>query len=150
VCTLYGRMASSNELVACKSLGIHPLRLFWPALGVALVLSLLTVWLYDLAVTWCYRGVQHVVIDAVEDIAYGMLRSQRAFQYGPLSVTVKRVDARRLVQPTFTFQADDSSATVTITAQEAELRSPPGSGVLTVTCRHGTVDIGGTSFDFPD
>ena len=32
---------------------------------------------------------------------------------------------------------------MTLTAEEAELRSSPGTGVLTLVCRNGQVEIGG-------
>ena len=34
VCSVFGRMAAANELVALKSLGINPLRVVWPVLVV--------------------------------------------------------------------------------------------------------------------
>jgi lipopolysaccharide export system permease protein len=39
---------------------------------------------------------------------------------------------------------------MTITAEEAELRSNLKENLLTVSCRNGTVDMGGATFDFPD
>src|SRR5262245_8110342 len=43
-CSVYGRLASANEVVAVKSMGISPMVLFWPALLLAGALSIATVW----------------------------------------------------------------------------------------------------------
>ncbi len=150
VAIVYGRMAGTNEVVAIKSLGISPMAFLWPTILLSVVLSIITVWLNDVAMTWGYYGVQRVVIDAVEDIIYGILRTQHSYTNRALSITVKRVEGRTLIHPTFTFQANGDTPAVTIFAEEAELRSYPGSGVLTIICRNGTVDAGGTTFDFPD
>src|SRR6185369_14961241 len=52
ICLVYGRMSADNEIVASKALGITPLELLWPAWTVAFLLSLLGVWLNDLAYSW--------------------------------------------------------------------------------------------------
>ena len=52
-CTsVFARMSGANEVVAAKALGISPMVLVWPALALAASLSLVTVWLNDLAVSW--------------------------------------------------------------------------------------------------
>ncbi len=40
------------------------------------MLSLLTFWLNDIAFSWSEQGIKRVVIDAVEEIAYSVLRTQ--------------------------------------------------------------------------
>src|SRR5690606_13687447 len=73
-CSVYGRLASGNEVVAVKASGISPMQLFWPVLVLAFLLSLLTVWLNDVAVSWGRQGMARVVIESVEEIAYSRLR----------------------------------------------------------------------------
>jgi lipopolysaccharide export system permease protein len=150
VAIVYGRMAGTNEVVAIKSLGISPMVFVWPTILLSIVLSFITVWLNDVAMTWGYYGVQRVVIDGVEDIMYGILRSQHSYTNRGLSIIVKRVEGKTLVNPTFTFPANGDTPPATVTCQEAELRSNPGSGVLTIICRNGTVDVGGTTYNFPN
>ncbi len=120
--SVYGRMSGSNEVVAIKSLGISPMAVIWPCFVLSFLLSLLTVWLNDVAVTWGQNGIQRVVIESVEDIVYTMLRTQRSYTSRNLSIMVKAVDGKRLIQPTFNITPDDQPP-VTITAREAELRS---------------------------
>ena len=72
-CTVYGRMASANEIIALKAAGISPWVIFWPVLALGTSLSLLTVWLNDVTVTWGKAGIRRVVIESVEEIAYSKL-----------------------------------------------------------------------------
>lgn len=149
--TVYGRMSGSNEVVAIKSLGISPMVVLWPCLILASFLSLLTVWLNDAAITWGQAGVQRVVIEAVEEIVYGMLRTQRSYSNKNVSILVRGVEGRTLLSPTFTFGAADGKPPLTVTAKEAEIRSD--GEVLSIVCRNGTAEGEGKSgfkFVFPD
>jgi len=92
--TVYGRMSGSNEVLALKSLGIPPTTILWPTLVGAFLISLVTVWLNDLAVSWGRQGAEQVVIDAVEEIAYSMLRTQRHYSSSGFAINVKRVEDR--------------------------------------------------------
>jgi lipopolysaccharide export system permease protein len=150
VSSVYGRMSGAGEVTTIKSAGINPTSILWPTFAFAVFLSFVTVWLNDVAMSWGYLGVQRVVVNAVEDIAYGMLRSQRSYSTKAFSVSVKRVEGRKLIQPLFTFQPTGDAPAVTISAREAELRSSPGSGVLVVSCRDASVDVGGATADFPN
>ncbi len=150
VAIVYGRMSSSNEIVAIKSLGINPMVVVWPTLFLAVVLSLTTVWLNDLAMSWGYHGMQRVVIDALEDIAYGTLRTHGSISRPAFSATVKKVEGRKLIAPIFTLPAGERGGLVAIRAESAELRSNPGSGVLTILLFNGTVDGPDFHAEFPN
>jgi lipopolysaccharide export system permease protein len=133
VCLVYGRMSADNEVVATKALGISPLALLWPAYALAFALSLVGVWLNDLAYSWGQLGVQRVVIQSVEEIAYGMLRTQRSYANQRFSIVVKAVEGRRLIRPFMTFQpSNDLQSTLTISAAEAELRSDLTKNTMTL------------------
>ena len=139
--SVYGRMSGSNEVVAIKSLGISPMAVLWPCFILATFLSLLTVWLNDVAITWGQAGIQRVVIEGVEDIVYGMLRTQRSYTNKNITILVKAVDGRRLIQPTFTFAATEDQPSKTITAREAEIRCD--GELLTFVFRHATIEAQG-------
>lgn len=137
VSMVYGRISASNEVVAIKALGIHPAVLLWPAVVLAFLLSLTTVWLNDVAVSWGYRGIQRVVLEAVEDIVYGTLRTQKSFSSRNLSIHVKQVDGHKLIEPTISFQGKDDGRSITVTAAEAEMHTDLVANVLTIRCRDG-------------
>ena len=140
---VYGRMAGSNEVVAIKALGISPMVLVWPTLAAAFLLSLVTVWLNDLAVSWGRNGAQRVIIEAVEEIAYSMLRTQRSYSSPQFAINVKEVRGRKLIHPVLSLKAGNDTPGVTITAEEAELRSDREENVLKIILRNGTADVEG-------
>jgi lipopolysaccharide export system permease protein len=132
-CSVYGRLAASNEVVAIKSLGISPMVLFWPAYVLAAAVSIGTVWLNDVAVSWGRSGMRRVVIESVEEVAYAKLAQQKSFATKNFAINVKAIEGRKLIRPTFTFQPrspDDPGFTVT--AEVAELRSDFTNDTLTV------------------
>lgn len=120
---VYGRMSSSNEIVALKSAGISPMVVLWPALILSVVLSFASVWLNDVAVSWGVEGLQRVAIESVEDIAYSMLRTQRSYSTKEFSINVKRVEERKLIRPTVIFQPKADRPALTIEADYAEMSS---------------------------
>ena len=92
VCSVFGRISASRELVALKSLGISPTAVVRPALALAFLVSLITVWLVDVAFSWGHAGIQRVILESAEEIAYGVLRTQRSYSTRQFSITVGRVD----------------------------------------------------------
>lgn len=148
---VFGRMSSSNEITASKSLGISPMIFLWPVYVLACALSLGAVWINDLAVSWGQTGVQRVVLESVEEIAYSMLRSQRSYTSKQFSIIVKGVEGRKLIQPVFTFEARGDNPAVTLQVEEAELTADAKAGTLTISCRNGTLDVQGqASVTFAD
>ena len=141
VCSLYGRLAAANEVVAVKSLGISPMVLVWPAFLLAVGLSITTVWLNDVAVSWGRSGMRRVVIESVEEVAYAKLAQQKSFATKNFAVNVQAVDGRKLIRPTFTFQPRSlDEPGFTVTAEEAELRSDTTHDTLTVVFREAELE----------
>lgn len=138
---VYGRMSGSNEVVAIKSLGISPMAVLWPCFILATFLSLITFWLNDVAITWGQAGIQRVVFEGVEEIVYGMLRTQRSYSNKNITILVKAVEGKRLIQPTFTFAATDTQPPKTVTAREAQIRC--NGELLTIVFQHATVEMQG-------
>lgn len=151
VSSVYSRMSSSNEVTALKSAGISPWSVVWPTLVVAFLVSLAAVWLNDVACSWGREGTQKVVVGAVEDIVYGMLRTQRRYSVPGLSINVQRVEGRRMIRPTLSIQPAGDRPGVTISAEEGELVADWDRDLLRVVLRNGSFDVDGQlSVDFPD
>jgi lipopolysaccharide export system permease protein len=132
-CSVYGRLAAANEVVAVKSMGISPMVLFWPGLFLATALSIATVWLNDVAVSWGRGGMRRVVIESVEEVAYAKLAQQKSFATKNFSINVKAVEGRKLIRPTFTLQPRSADETgQTVSAESAELRTDLENDTLTV------------------
>jgi len=149
--TVYSRMSGANEIVAIKALGIAPTVVLWPTLVVAFLLSLATVWLNDVAVSWGRNGVQRVVVEAAEEIAYGMLRTQRRYSSSRFAINVREVRDRKLLGLMLSLKSRGNTPGATITAEEAELRSDRRNNRLIIKLRNGTVEVdGGPRAHFPD
>ena len=88
--SVYGRVSASNEVVAIKALGISPMTLIWPTIGLSCLISLgavvSTTWPCPGATTACSR----VLVESLEEIAYGRLRTMRSFNNDRLKVHVAR------------------------------------------------------------
>lgn len=141
-CTVYGRMSADHEMVAAKSLGISPIVFLGPGLLLAFFVSLGAVWLNDIAASWGQSGVHRVVLQSVEQIAYSMLRTQRAYSSHQFSINVVDVRGRQLIRPTLTFHASGDSAPFTVTADQAHLGLNPDKTALTVVLENCEVDWG--------
>lgn len=143
-CMVYGRMSGSNEIMALKAMGISPKVVLMPVFVLGLVLSVAAVWLNDVAVSWGATGIQRVVLHAVESVAYGMLRAQQSYKTDQFEVTVKAVNeqTRTLILPFIRYQ-EDGNPPLTVTADEAELRSDQAENALTIVMRNARVEYGG-------
>jgi lipopolysaccharide export system permease protein len=135
-------MSADNEVTAAKSAGISPMALVWPAIGLSFFLSAVAVWLNDVAFSWGQAGVQRVVLQSVEEIAYGMLRTQRSFANPRFSIVVKGVEGRTLIRPTMNFQPNNDMPAITLTAVSAELRSNLERGTLILVLNDAEMDMG--------
>ena len=138
-CTVYGRMACDNEVVATKSLGISPLVLIAPVLALSFLISVCAVWMNDISVSWGLPGRQRAVVESIEQIVYGMLRTQRSYKNDQFSITVKRVIGDQLISPRIVFRAEDGEQTI-ISAQQAHLRYDPHQIALVATLSNPTIE----------
>jgi len=122
VASVFGRMSATNEITALKAAGISPMAAIWPAVGLAVAVSFVSVWLNDVAVSWGRDGVRRVIVSSVEEIIYGRLKQHRSYSAPQISINVKNVDGRKLIRPTLSYQPQEGAA-VTVSAAEAELRA---------------------------
>ncbi|MBN1393910.1 MAG: LptF/LptG family permease [Pirellulales bacterium] len=143
VSSVFGRMTGANEIVALKSSGISPMAAVWPVLVFAAFLSLGTVWMYEIAATWCRPSVHEIGYESLEEVAYGMLQKKSSFDCEQLNIVVKRVENRRLIQPTIILKGKPGRPQITITAAEAELSTDWDAKMLRIICMQGEVDVEG-------
>ncbi|MFV2068106.1 MAG: LptF/LptG family permease [Pirellulales bacterium] len=139
---VFGRFAASNEVVAVKSMGISPMALIWPMLALTAFVSLGAVWLNDLAVSWGRLGMQRVILESLEQTVYSILRTQKSYHTRQMTIVVRGVEGRRLIQPTITLRSNGRHSGGTISAEEAQLRADPEKGELTIELRDMVVDMG--------
>lgn len=122
--SVYGRISASNELVAIKAAGVSPWKMVTPTLWFAALASLGNVLLNDVAVSWGRNGVDRVFMESLEEVVYGQLRIHREYSLPEIQIAVRRVEERKLIQPTVTVSTGAASPW-TISAAWAELKSDP-------------------------
>ena len=147
-CSVFGRLASANEVIAVKASGISPMVLLWPVFIFAFLLSLSAVWINDVAVSWGREGMARVIIESVEEVAYGRLQQQHSYSSHQFSINVKDVVGKRLIRPEITFQGDGDQP-ANISCEEASLHTDLKEQTLTITCTNGLMEIGGVSYTNP-
>jgi lipopolysaccharide export system permease protein len=149
-CSVFGRLASGNEVIAIKASGISPMVLLWPAIALAFLVSLVAVWLNDVAVSWGRDGMTRVVIESVEEIAYGRLEMQHSYSSKSFAINVHDVVGKRMINPTITFQNSGEDAPTTIYCEEATMHSNLQDNTLTLSCRDAVFNMpDGSSADVP-
>ena len=149
VASVFGRMSATNEITALKAAGISPMAAMWPAVGLAVAVSFVSVWLNDVAVSWGRDGVRRVIVSSVEEIIYGRLRQHRSYSAPEISINVKNVEGKNLIRPTLSYQPQTGDP-VTVSAESATMHADAAKGVLTIICRNGTLHVGDVKAVFPD
>jgi lipopolysaccharide export system permease protein len=147
---VYGQMSASNEITAVKAAGVPPLTLVRPILTLAFLLSLVVVWLNDVAVSWGRLGMNRVVLESVEQVVYSMLRSDKACTMRRFSINVRGVEGQKLLQPSITLRLDDHGPPMVCMAEEAELRCDPAAETLKILMRDCEITWGKYRGNFPD
>ena len=150
VCCVYGRMSADNELTAIQSVGVSPLPAMMPAIVITTLLSIATVGLINVAFTWGFHGIRNVVLSSIETIAYGVLEKDHVFQHGPLTLTVRDVDGKRLLSPEILIHRA-AGDTISISAREATLGYDDENQLLNLSITDGSAHFSDeVSFRFPD
>jgi lipopolysaccharide export system permease protein len=146
-CNVFGRLAANNEMLAAKSLGISPLRLIGPTLALSLPISFLAVWLDEVDATWGSTGPQRILVENVEDVAYGILKRQRIYRRPEFTLVVKDVHERTLICPHLTLHTAEG---VTVVGAEGELHGSRRGDRLRIVLHGGTMQGAGFQGSFTD
>jgi lipopolysaccharide export system permease protein len=138
--SVYGRVASYNEIVAIKSLGISPMVLVWPTLALATLVSFAAVVINDVAVSWGMMGQQSVVNRCMEEIAYRQLKLHNTYNFGKANIMVRDVVDRKLIHPRLIVHQSADRPPWIASATDAELHLMPDEGKLVISFHDVDVD----------
>ena len=120
VCCVYGRISADNEIIALKSAGISPMCIFRPVVVLGVLISVPSVWLNDLAVSWAKPAMELVILRSFEEIIYRGLSSKKAYNSEKgFAIHVQEVKDRWLIKPNIWMQSDNQLRT--ITAERAKI-----------------------------
>lgn len=139
-CLVLGRMAAGNEVVAVKAAGVSPMAFVWPVLLMAFAVSLVTVYLNDMAVSWGRKGVFRVVLHSVEKTILSVLSAQGSYQSGSIAIYVDDVVDDRLIRPVVEVYNDGEE--IQFTAEWAELTVDTEKEQLVFILKHPHCRIG--------
>ncbi|MCH2177821.1 MAG: LptF/LptG family permease [Mariniblastus sp.] len=142
VCIVYGRMSGANEIVAIKSLGLSPNKVIFPGLAIAVVLSLFTVYLNDLAVSWGRTGIYRVILNSSSKTIYSVLGSQGSFSKGPLSIWVDGVSGDTLLRPHIERHDENENNRIVIRAEKAQIHVNTERNALVFRLQNGWIEQG--------
>ncbi len=137
--------------MAIKAAGVNPIKVITPTLVLAFSISLLAVWLNDIAFSWGAPGINRVVLLSLEEIVYGWLSKQGSYSTpNGFQIHVHGVgeDGRELIMPTITFR-QQGRAMVSVTSKSGRLAMDPESETLQITLVDSVIDNGDTVIDLP-
>ena len=108
---VYGRLASDNEVVAVKTAGLSAMVLIWPAMIMALILSVALSYLTATAIPMSTNAAKQVIFENIEDMFYKKLKMDRVFDVPtwPFLIKVKDVEGRVLKGATFKQRAEHTT-----------------------------------------
>ncbi len=144
VCVVFGRMSADNELIAVRSLGLHPSVVIIPTLVVTFFLSLFAVWVNDLSFAWGYWGIEKVVLESSDKIVYGVLKNEGSFRTDNFSIEVQGIQDRTLIHPTITYKSGNDH--VRLVAHQALIETDPDSHSLVFTLERGSANSDNREF----
>ena len=143
VCIVYGRMSAANEITALKSAGISPWKISLPA-GPCFLSSACfrwgsTTWRFP----WGYAGVQSVVIESIEEIAYKPVAcAAKSLATAGSRLSSKRVEGRGSCQPVITFNASGGSPASHASWPGGRSQIEFRANTLSIELTNGTVEVG--------
>lgn len=110
VTLFFSRMANSNEIIALKALGIAPWRVLFPIWVFMFFVSLSSVWLNDLSISWSRQQMTRTLLKEFESTMLAQLRAEKRFASpdGDYVVEASEVsDDDLLINPTFTAKGGE-------------------------------------------
>ncbi len=130
------RMQADNELVVCQAGGMSRWRLFAPAMRIAALLGLLTLFLNLWVQPVTYRAMHEALFEARTEAAAVFVKEGQFVQAGDnLTVYVQRIDQNGLLRNLFIHIEDEDGATV-YNAQEGRIVT--NDGMPSLVMRNGS------------
>ncbi|MEM7475233.1 MAG: LptF/LptG family permease [Planctomycetota bacterium] len=144
VASVYGRISADSEVLALMAAGVRPIKIISPILIACFLLSLLAVWINDVAISWGRPGINRVIMHSIEQVVYGFLSTQGNYtSERGLSIHVHGLSQEgELLSPTITFIPKNSSVPISISAKTAKLTVDPEKDVLRIEVNDSLTQAG--------
>ena len=96
-------------------------------------------WLNDVAVSWGRDGMTRVVIESVEEIAYGRLEMQHSYSSKNFSINVHDVRGQNVDRRDHLVSNGGDDSPTTITCEKATMHSDVQDNTLTFSCTNSDI-----------
>lgn len=93
---VYGRLASDNEITACRASGVSMSTLLWPVLVLGLLIALATFSLHDHVIPWARYRAEDVGKQSIERFFFHRMRTRRHVSFGGLFISAKHIQGNIL------------------------------------------------------
>ena len=148
-CIVYGRLSATNEIVAVKAQGIAPSRLIFPGLVMSFLLSLCTLYLNDISVSWGRSGIYQVILNASAKTIYSVLGATGSFSKEKITIVVDDIQGEDLINPVIDAVEDDTRTQ--IQAARARISVDQADSKLVLQAKDARIQIGdNATFTSPD
>lgn len=121
-CTfVYTRLSATQEVTALKAAGIHAWRAIQPAMVLAVLITITSIWLTDRFIPFSFRQAAAIVMRDPESMILSILaqRQHLGDSAGAWDMTVRGVQDGRLIRPILQYRGD--RGLIMIQAREATL-----------------------------
>ena len=139
-CVVYSRLSSTNEIVAIKAQGIPPSRLIFPGLVLSFLLSLCTLYLNDISVSWGRTGIYNVILNASAKTIYSVLGATGTFSKDKINIVVDDIEGEDLIRPV--IEAWQNDTRTQIQAARARIRVDQENSKLILSVENARIQIG--------
>ena len=119
----FARMGAENEIMILKASGIQPIRLIYPLLAIAFLLSFGAWYINDISAICRERGIRNVLLNGAEEIVKGMLKSNGEINTRQLRIKVDSVENGSLHGVSIHYMPSPKSTPIDIEAQTARIQT---------------------------
>jgi lipopolysaccharide export system permease protein len=142
VCCVYGRISADNEIVALKGAGISPMCIFRPVWALGFLVSIPSVLLNDLAVSWGEPEMQRVVLRSLAEVVNSVLKAHGSYSNDKgFTIHVQDVEDRWLIKPNIWML--NNGKLQSISAERARISPSSKSDQLVIELENSYIDING-------
>ena len=138
---VYGKLASENEITACRASGISMTTILWPVVVLGLLVGAVNFALFDRVIPWSWYRAEDIGTQNLERIFFHQLRTKKSVRHRNFHIKAKHIEGNMLYGVVTSYDSGQGRP-VTAYAPAAHLRFYPpldADEKITVTARQGQI-----------
>lgn len=139
----FGRMGAENEITALKSMGIQPVKLVYPLIGVCTLISFGAWYINDISAISRELGIRNLLLSSADEIVNGMLKADGEIKRSDIYIKAESIENDTLHNVSLRYWG--SNLSLNIGAKEARLSFDRQRRELIVEMTSGTFSNGNTA-----